>query len=256
MERREDDGNLVGIAGENPESRRGDLAGESPVSRRTRTSSSRPATQEEIPTVEAGRQKRASQGELISEKRAREPQHEVKPAASTEKQSEGRAGHVTGKATSSTRDLEHDDDLGGVWGAARVQGSPRNTRDPSARPLSWQGDANRPSAKGGIAQRKSDGVVVPTIAATNNAAGGKGHERGNVGNEGKREGMAGKTGSNHPERREPIDKVRQLQRQLWAAAKQSPERRFHALYDRVSRRDVLDEAWKRVKKEPRIGWAR
>jgi group II intron reverse transcriptase/maturase len=60
--------------------------------------------------------------------------------------------------------------------------------------------------------------------------------------------MAGETGPNHPERREPIDKVRQLQRQLWAAAKQSPERRFHALYDRVSRRDVLDEAWKRVKK--------
>jgi RNA-directed DNA polymerase len=44
-----------------------------------------------------------------------------------------------------------------------------------------------------------------------------------------------------------IDKVRRLQRKLWAAAKQSPDRRFHALADRVYRRDVLVEAWNRVK---------
>jgi len=85
------------------------------------------------------------------------------------------------------------------------------------------------------------------MAATNNAAGGKGHERGRVGEEGKRKGMTGKTGSNSPERRKPIDNVRQLRRRLWAAAKRSPERRFHALYDRMWRGDVLHEAWKRVR---------
>jgi RNA-directed DNA polymerase len=42
-------------------------------------------------------------------------------------------------------------------------------------------------------------------------------------------------------------KVRQLQNRLWAAAKQSPERRFHALFDRIYRSDVLWEAWVRVK---------
>jgi RNA-directed DNA polymerase len=41
--------------------------------------------------------------------------------------------------------------------------------------------------------------------------------------------------------------VRELQRKLWAAAKQSPERRFHALYDRIHRGDVLWEAWERVR---------
>ena len=41
--------------------------------------------------------------------------------------------------------------------------------------------------------------------------------------------------------------MRQLQRRLWVAAKRSPERRFHALLDRIYRRDVLWEAWRRVK---------
>jgi group II intron reverse transcriptase/maturase len=38
-----------------------------------------------------------------------------------------------------------------------------------------------------------------------------------------------------------------LQRRLWVAAKRSPERRFHALIDRIYRCDVLWAAWRRVK---------
>src|SRR5215472_14452358 len=45
----------------------------------------------------------------------------------------------------------------------------------------------------------------------------------------------------------PIEKVRQLQRRLWVCAKSSKTRRFHALYDRIYRSDVLWEAWKRVR---------
>jgi group II intron reverse transcriptase/maturase len=59
--------------------------------------------------------------------------------------------------------------------------------------------------------------------------------------------MAGTTGPNNPGGRRPRDKVRELQRRLWAAAKQAPGRRFHALYDHVGRGDVLREAWKRVR---------
>lgn len=50
-----------------------------------------------------------------------------------------------------------------------------------------------------------------------------------------------------PDGRTPVDKVRRLQRRLCGAAKRSPERRFHALYDHLSRSDVLEEAWKRVR---------
>ncbi len=45
----------------------------------------------------------------------------------------------------------------------------------------------------------------------------------------------------------PVDKVRELQRKLYVCAKQSRTRRFHALYDRIYRSDVLWEAWRRVR---------
>jgi len=45
----------------------------------------------------------------------------------------------------------------------------------------------------------------------------------------------------------PMDKVRELQRKLWAAAKRSRNRRFRVLYDKVYRKDFLWEAWSRVR---------
>jgi RNA-directed DNA polymerase len=60
--------------------------------------------------------------------------------------------------------------------------------------------------------------------------------------------MAGTARSNYPQGQHvPPVKVRQLQNRLWAAAKQSSGRRFHALFDRICRSDVLWEAWQRVR---------
>jgi RNA-directed DNA polymerase len=107
-------------------------------------------------------------------------------------------------------------------------------------------------------QRESDGVVVPLIGVQHNAPGGKGPDFDHACNAGKHQGMTGSDRSNHSGRpplavadEEPLCfspvKVRELQRALWAAAKQSESRRFHALYDRVHRGDVLWEAWERVR---------
>jgi hypothetical protein len=41
----------------------------------------------------------------------------------------------------------------------------------------------------------------------------------------------------------PADPVRALQHALYRAAKADPGRRFHALWDKIYRRDVLWRAW-------------
>ena len=128
-----------------------------------------------------------------------------------------------------------------------MQGGERNTGDPSAQPWSGRSGSNKSETKSSAVQRKSEGTEVLTIAVTNNAAGGKGPCGGQAGEAGKREGMGGRTAPNDPGGRRPRDEVRQLQRQLWAAAKRAPGRRFHALYDHIWRDDVLQEAWRRVR---------
>jgi group II intron reverse transcriptase/maturase len=44
-----------------------------------------------------------------------------------------------------------------------------------------------------------------------------------------------------------MSSARKLQRTLYRVAKQQPHRRFTLLYDKISRKDVLQEAWQRVK---------
>jgi RNA-directed DNA polymerase len=146
----------------------------------------------------------------------------------------------------------------GVREAARAHSLVRNRRDPSAWPASGKDQGYKPMVKALGGQRESDGVVVPLIGVQQNAPGGKGPNFDHAREVGKREGMAGSARSNYPGGPQPVVadeeplvaspvKVRQLQRTLWAAAKQSEGRRFHALYDRVCRGDVLREAWERVR---------
>jgi RNA-directed DNA polymerase len=193
---------------------------------------------------------RAGRQEPPRRKRARGPQHEVNPAASSDLQRGSRAAHFTAKATFAAQrsGREGAASPSGVRGAAREQGLGRKRRGPSARPLSRRSDPYKPTAKLGAAQRESEGTVVPERAVTNNAAGGKGPWGGRAGGGSKRESMAGKSGTKYSCGPVPADKVRQLRRRLYVAAKRSPGRRFHALFDRVHRSDVLWEAWRRVRR--------
>jgi RNA-directed DNA polymerase len=236
---RRDDGDARALP-----SRRSSPAGASPASVSAGAPSSRPQTREETRAGQAGCQ------EPLRREPVRGPQHEVKLAASSDLQPESRAGHVAAKATSTvpqsggTRAVG----LGGVRSAARGHGGERNTRGPSAQPGSGRRHSYKPPAKASAGQRESEGTIVVASRATNNARGAKGPCGDSVGGASTREGMTGRTGSNHPGGRESPDKVRQLQRRLWSAAKRQPGRRFHALMDRIYRRDVLWEAWRRVKR--------
>jgi RNA-directed DNA polymerase len=44
------------------------------------------------------------------------------------------------------------------------------------------------------------------------------------------------------------DRARALQHALYRAAKADPTRRFHALFDKVYRSDVLERAWEQVRR--------
>src|SRR5215204_434911 len=219
-------------------------AGASPVSVSAGAPSSRPQASGESPVAQAGCQK------PLRRKPARGPQHQVKPAASTKLPPESRTDHVAVKATSAMPQSggARVAGLGGVEGAARVHGEERNTRGPSAPPSSRQSDAYKPTVKARRAQRASEGAVVVRRLATNNASGAKGRCGGHAGRARTREGMTGTPGSNSPGGSPSSENVRQLQRRLWVAAKRSPKRRFHALMDRIWRSDVLQEAWRRVKR--------
>jgi hypothetical protein len=198
-----------------PVSRCSSPAGASPVSVSAGAPSSRPQAPGEIPVAQAGCQKPRRR------KPARGPQHYVKPAASTDLQPESRAGHFAAKAMSAVSQSgdAHAAGLGGVRGVARVQGDERNTRGPSAPPWSGQSTSYKPTAKSSCAQRESEGVVVPPIVVTNNAAGGKDLCFGRARYEGKCQGMAGKTGSNHSDAHARVVNAREPRHELWRPAK-------------------------------------
>ncbi len=106
--------------------------------------------------------------------------------------------------------------------------------------MSGETRAYKATPKSSGAGRESEGLVVPRKAGEQTAGGTEpcfGRAR-----EGVRHGSV----AERP--KPPRGKVRELQRELWQCAKRSRTRRFHALYDRIYRSDVLWEAWERVRR--------
>ena len=218
MVRREDSEPAVARATAEAESGCTFPAGESPVRVIAGEPGSRPPLKVERPKGEAWCRKPCSAKAERGEQQ-RGPQHQVKPAASSEEQSERRAEHVAAKAMFSPCESGWGEKLGGVWGAARAEGEVRNTRDPSEQRRSQpQGAPNKPSAKSGAAQRKSEGAVVPMRVVQNNATGGKGPCFSHAGEERRREGMTGTSESNHPSGQLPGVKAPGSQHQIRGTA--------------------------------------
>ena len=227
-------------------------AGVSPVPVSVGAPGSRSPESREISKAEARRQEPGNTG-----RQGRGPQHEVKLAASTELQPGSRTAHFTAKATSSTNRSEVDvEDSRGVWSAARVHGEARNTGDPSAQPQVRGTRIDQADGQAIAVQRKSEGIVVPVMTAPQNAVGGKGSWGGHDDGSRNDKGMVAARAAGNPSHRRPnspdrsssVDNVERLQRRLGAAAKRNGGRRFHALFDRIWRRDVLEKAWDRVKR--------
>jgi hypothetical protein len=99
---------------------------------------------------------------------------QMKPAASSHKQPESRAAHVTAKAMAGALDPKRAPGLSGVWGVARTEGRARNARGPSSLPWSRRADSYKPRAKSSGAERESEGTIVVMIWAQQNARGAKG----------------------------------------------------------------------------------
>ena len=192
-------------------SRCASLTGASPV----RVIAGEPGSRSPTATaVEAGCQK------PLRRKQGRGPQHQVKPAASTDKQWECRADHVAAKAILDEQAPERSSRLPGVWGAARVHRGARNTGEPSASSSSRQCAPYKPKVKSGVAQRKSEGAIVLMISTTKNVEGGRGPCSGHATDGGKRKGMSSTTVTNHPVGLcAGVTNARQLQKQLWSMAK-------------------------------------
>src|SRR3990172_5732113 len=236
---RPDDDEVRGEA-EEESSRRVELAGESPARVGAGAPGSRPQAEREIASARAGRRKPGAR----DREQSCGPQRVVNAEqASSDYQPKGDwesgAGHFAAKVMHNDRGPERSLGLPGVVAVARSDRSTRNRRGPPSQPA--LGEAARISAEREVASCE-EGVRGgrSTGEAADKAVEGRTPASVARAGAGKREGMAARPN-------DPEGKVRELQRTLWRCAKRSKTRRFHALYDRIWRGDVLREAWRRVR---------
>src|SRR5215207_11243744 len=185
------------------------------------------------------------------------PQHEAKPAASL---------RITAQAAKREPSLHSSGEGHGrhlrAWSGC--QGTLRRRGRGTVGRVSWELErpSVAPSLRGSgssaclepattgkwrAATRESEGVVGPPDGlGQHNPTGGKGpcfigaHAGG-------RGSVSARMRARSTAKADGLDPSRALQRVLYRSAKQPPHRRFHALFDKVARGDILERAWEEVR---------
>lgn len=144
----------------------------------------------------------------------------------------GRGGGSTGVKADGTRGNMHSG-TGETW---RGPGS-----SPQRRSITGDepGSDRRP-------RQESERVIVPTGSRRQTPGEGSARALGHASQAGGTRGTAEKA-ERPPDPDAGLPRVRVLQRKLYRAAKADGRRTFGVLYDKVCRRDVLKEAWQRVR---------
>lgn len=154
------------------------------------------------------------------------------------------------KATDPMKKPERSGGLSRGTGSCTQGRSAKEKERPSCAASREANQRYKPKAKSEGAQRESEGAVVPKTARTNNRAEGRAPALVARPPGGKREGMPARAGNFLPAKSrvpQKWEKVRRLQWTLYGAAKEEPRRKFHALWQCVTTKPVLREAWRRVK---------
>jgi len=186
------------------------------------------------------------QKSVLSGKRKSGPKYKMNTATSSNYQPKGvweKAEPLISRRRQKTafHEPERTLDFPGVLVSARSESNVGDRRGPPRQPSQAKAACIKPMAEIARCREGVRGARSTDEGVKDKTLEGRGSASVTVAIEGKREGMVVRPNN-------PVEKVRKLQRNLWVCAKRNSTRRFHALYDRVYRTDILCEAWRRVKK--------
>jgi hypothetical protein len=139
----------------------------------------------------------------------------------------------------------------GVGGVERSEGCRGNWRGPRWPRACGVREAvpayNRRGREGAGGHQGVGGVVVPLDGRDNTTRPEGRAPTSSTRDASRRGSVSARMRARSTAKADGLDRSRALQRVLYRSAKQQPHRRFHALFDKVARGDILERAWEEVR---------